>query len=141
MLFRSVSANGWRTCVVGKGHFHGGKQDLERSRDYVYRGYDERLYGDLLGTGHQSYPYRGANSELEGAGSGHGYHASGGTFTLAGPSDIPEFQESEHQVTAEAVRFVPYILATWIGTFPGTVMYVYLGVVGKAAHHPFAATP
>ena len=106
---RHLSENGWRTCLVGKGHFHGRKQD---SRDYVYRGYDERLYGDLLGTGHQSYPYRGANPELEGAGSGHGNHAIGGTFTLAGASGIPEFQESEHQVTAEAIRWLQVHRAT-----------------------------
>ena len=42
------------------------------------------------------------------------------------------FSLSNYLYGLTAVRFVPYILATWIGTFPGTVMYVYLGVVGKA---------
>ena len=108
---RYLSEQGWRTCLVGKGHFHGRKED-SKLKAYVYRGYQERLYGDLLGTGHQSYPFRGANPELEGAGSGHGNHAIGGTFTLAGPSGIPEFQESEHQVTSEAIKWLQVHRAT-----------------------------
>lgn len=36
---RHLSENGWRTCLVGKGHFDARKQGLEQSRDYVYRGY------------------------------------------------------------------------------------------------------
>jgi uncharacterized membrane protein YdjX (TVP38/TMEM64 family) len=31
-----------------------------------------------------------------------------------------------------AVRFWPYVLASWIAMLPGTVLYVYLGYVGKA---------
>jgi uncharacterized membrane protein YdjX (TVP38/TMEM64 family) len=31
-----------------------------------------------------------------------------------------------------AVKFWPYILATWIGTLPGTMMFVYFGAIGKA---------
>ena len=30
------------------------------------------------------------------------------------------------------VRFWPYVLASWIGMMPGTVLYVYLGYIGKA---------
>jgi uncharacterized membrane protein YdjX (TVP38/TMEM64 family) len=30
------------------------------------------------------------------------------------------------------VRFWPYLIASWLGMIPGTVMYVYLGAVGKA---------
>jgi uncharacterized membrane protein YdjX (TVP38/TMEM64 family) len=31
-----------------------------------------------------------------------------------------------------AVRFVPYVLASWLAMLPGTFMYVYLGHVGRA---------
>ena len=31
-----------------------------------------------------------------------------------------------------SVRFVPYVIASWLGMLPGTVMYVYLGTAGKA---------
>ncbi|MBI4169014.1 MAG: TVP38/TMEM64 family protein [Acidobacteria bacterium] len=30
------------------------------------------------------------------------------------------------------VRFGPYVLASWVGMLPGTVLYVYLGVAGGA---------
>jgi len=30
-----------------------------------------------------------------------------------------------------AVRFWPYVLASWIGTLPGTLLDVYLGAAGK----------
>lgn len=42
------------------------------------------------------------------------------------------FSLSNYLYGLTAVRFVPYVLATWIGTFPGTLMYVYLGAIGKA---------
>ncbi|MFP4381165.1 MAG: TVP38/TMEM64 family protein [Candidatus Sumerlaeia bacterium] len=32
-----------------------------------------------------------------------------------------------------AVRFWPYVLASWVGMLPGTVMFVYLGDVGRKA--------
>ncbi len=31
-----------------------------------------------------------------------------------------------------AVKFLPYTLASWIGMIPGTILYVYLGSLGKA---------
>ncbi|MBV9009489.1 MAG: TVP38/TMEM64 family protein [Verrucomicrobia bacterium] len=31
-----------------------------------------------------------------------------------------------------AVRFWPYFFASWIGMLPGTVLYVYVGTIGKA---------
>ena len=31
-----------------------------------------------------------------------------------------------------AVRFPTYVLASWIGMMPGTFLYVYLGVAGRA---------
>jgi uncharacterized membrane protein YdjX (TVP38/TMEM64 family) len=30
------------------------------------------------------------------------------------------------------VGFVPYLLASWLGMLPGTILYVYLGFVGRA---------
>jgi uncharacterized membrane protein YdjX (TVP38/TMEM64 family) len=32
-----------------------------------------------------------------------------------------------------AVKFTPYVLASWIGMLPGTVMYVYIGYIAKTA--------
>ena len=31
-----------------------------------------------------------------------------------------------------AVRFAPYVLASWIGMIPGTLLYVYIGSLGQA---------
>jgi uncharacterized membrane protein YdjX (TVP38/TMEM64 family) len=31
------------------------------------------------------------------------------------------------------VRFGPYLLASWIGMLPGTLLYVYVGAAGRAA--------
>jgi len=42
------------------------------------------------------------------------------------------FSLSNYLYGLTAVRFVPYVLSTWIGTFPGTMMYVYFGAIGKA---------
>lgn len=93
---RYLGENGWRTCLIGKAHFTGEDQ---------YRGYAERPYGDFLGIGHQTDPYRGADPELEGPG-GCGNHPVGGSWKLAGPSGIPEFQTAEHIVTHEAVKWL-----------------------------------
>jgi uncharacterized membrane protein YdjX (TVP38/TMEM64 family) len=30
-----------------------------------------------------------------------------------------------------SVQFWPYLFATWIATMPGTLMYVYLGALGR----------
>jgi uncharacterized membrane protein YdjX (TVP38/TMEM64 family) len=32
-----------------------------------------------------------------------------------------------------AVKFWPYVLASWIGMMPGAFLYVYIGAAGKAA--------
>lgn len=32
-----------------------------------------------------------------------------------------------------AVKFWPYVLASWLGMMPGTLAYVYFGTLGKAA--------
>ena len=42
------------------------------------------------------------------------------------------FNLSNYLYGLTGVQFWPYVLATWVGTFPGTVMYVYLGAVSKA---------
>ena len=31
-----------------------------------------------------------------------------------------------------SIRFIPYVITSWLGMLPGTVMYVYLGTTGKA---------
>src|SRR5207247_7416054 len=33
------------------------------------------------------------------------------------------------------VRFGPYLLASWAGMLPGTILYVYLGVAGRGIAH------
>lgn len=39
------------------------------------------------------------------------------------------------------VRLLDYVLASWIGMMPGTVLYVYLGAIGKAAADSQGRTP
>jgi uncharacterized membrane protein YdjX (TVP38/TMEM64 family) len=39
-----------------------------------------------------------------------------------------------------SVRFVPYVLASWLGMLPGTLMYVYLGKAGRAGVDAAAGT-
>ena len=43
------------------------------------------------------------------------------------------FSFSNYLFGLTAVRFWPYVFATWLGTLPGTVMYVYIGAAGKAS--------
>lgn len=42
------------------------------------------------------------------------------------------FSLSNYLYGLTAVQFVPYVIASWAGTLPGTVLYVYLGAAGKA---------
>ncbi len=42
------------------------------------------------------------------------------------------FSLSNYLYGLTAVRFVPYVIASWAGMIPGTVLYTYLGVAGKA---------
>ncbi len=42
------------------------------------------------------------------------------------------FNLSNYIYGLTSVSFWPYVLASWIGMLPGTVMYVYLGVAGRA---------
>jgi len=47
-------------------------------------------------------------------------------------SPIIPFNLSNYFYGITAVKFWPYVLASWVGMLPGTVLYVYLGTVGKA---------
>ena len=53
-------------------------------------------------------------------------------FLLRLSPAIP-FNLSNYLYGLTAVRFCPYLLASWLGTLPGTVLYVYLGVAGRAS--------
>lgn len=48
-------------------------------------------------------------------------------------SPVIPFSVSNYLYGLTPVRFVPYVLASWAGMLPGTLLYVYLGVVGAAA--------
>ena len=43
------------------------------------------------------------------------------------------FNLSNYLYGLTAVRFWPYVLASWIGMMPATVLYVYIGSLGKTA--------
>ncbi len=47
-------------------------------------------------------------------------------------SPIIPFNPSNYFYGLTAVKFWPYVLASWIGMLPGTLLYVYLGTVGRA---------
>jgi uncharacterized membrane protein YdjX (TVP38/TMEM64 family) len=47
-------------------------------------------------------------------------------------SPLVPFNLSNYFYGITAVKFWPYFFASWIGMLPGTVLYVYLGTVGKA---------
>lgn len=47
-------------------------------------------------------------------------------------SPIVPFNLSNYFYGITAVKFWPYFFASWIGMLPGTLLYVYLGTVGKA---------
>jgi len=48
-------------------------------------------------------------------------------------SPVIPFNLSNYFYGITAVKFWPYILASWIGMIPGTFLYVYIGTAGKAA--------
>ena len=48
-------------------------------------------------------------------------------------SPVIPFNLSNYFYGLTGVRFWPYVLASWIGTMPGTLLYVYIGTAGKAA--------
>jgi uncharacterized membrane protein YdjX (TVP38/TMEM64 family) len=47
-------------------------------------------------------------------------------------SPLIPFNLSNYFYGLTAVEFWPYVLASWIGMLPGTLLYVYLGTVGRA---------
>jgi uncharacterized membrane protein YdjX (TVP38/TMEM64 family) len=47
-------------------------------------------------------------------------------------SPLIPFNLSNYFYGLTAVKFWPYVLASWIGMLPGTLLYVYLGTAGKA---------
>ena len=48
-------------------------------------------------------------------------------------SPVIPFNLSNYFYGLTGVKFWPYVLASWIGMMPGTLLYVYIGTVGKAA--------
>ncbi|HME87893.1 MAG TPA: TVP38/TMEM64 family protein [Chthoniobacterales bacterium] len=48
-------------------------------------------------------------------------------------SPVVPFNLSNYFYGLTGVKFWPYVLASWIGMMPGTLLYVYIGSVGKAA--------
>jgi uncharacterized membrane protein YdjX (TVP38/TMEM64 family) len=47
-------------------------------------------------------------------------------------SPLIPFNLSNYFYGLTAVKFWPYVFASWIGMLPGTLLYVYLGAAGKA---------
>jgi uncharacterized membrane protein YdjX (TVP38/TMEM64 family) len=48
-------------------------------------------------------------------------------------SPVIPFNLSNYFYGLTGVKFWPYVLASWVGMMPGTLLYVYIGAVGKAA--------
>src|SRR5881396_140523 len=48
-------------------------------------------------------------------------------------SPVIPFNLSNYFYGLTAVKFWPYVLASWIGMMPGTFLYVYIGTAGKTA--------
>lgn len=48
-------------------------------------------------------------------------------------SPLVPYSLSNYLYGLTSVSFWPYVLASWAGMLPGTVLYVYLGAAGKAA--------
>jgi len=48
-------------------------------------------------------------------------------------SPVVPFNLSNFFYGLTAVKFWPYVLASWLGMMPGTLAYVYFGTLGKAA--------
>jgi uncharacterized membrane protein YdjX (TVP38/TMEM64 family) len=48
-------------------------------------------------------------------------------------SPVIPFNLSNYFYGLTGVRFWPYVVASWIGMMPGTLLYVYIGTAGKAA--------
>jgi uncharacterized membrane protein YdjX (TVP38/TMEM64 family) len=48
-------------------------------------------------------------------------------------SPVIPFNVSNYFYGLTAVKFWPYVLASWVGMMPGTFLYVYIGAASKAA--------
>jgi len=48
-------------------------------------------------------------------------------------SPVIPFNLSNYLYGLTAVKFCPYVLASWLGMMPGTFLYVYIGAASKAA--------
>jgi uncharacterized membrane protein YdjX (TVP38/TMEM64 family) len=48
-------------------------------------------------------------------------------------SPVIPFNLSNYFYGLTSVKFWPYVMASWIGMLPGTLLYVYLGATGKAS--------
>ena len=48
-------------------------------------------------------------------------------------SPVIPFNVSNYFYGLTAVKFWPYVVASWIGMIPGTFLYVYIGTAGQAA--------
>jgi uncharacterized membrane protein YdjX (TVP38/TMEM64 family) len=48
-------------------------------------------------------------------------------------SPVIPFNLSNYFYGLTAVKFWPYVVASWIGMMPGTFLYVYIGTAGKSA--------
>ena len=48
-------------------------------------------------------------------------------------SPLIPFSISNYLYGLTAVRFLPFVIASWVGMLPATVLYVYLGAAGKTA--------
>ena len=56
-------------------------------------------------------------------------------------SPLIPFNLSNYFYGLTSVRFWPYVLASWIGMIPGTLLYVYLGAAGKAGLNSATGNP
>jgi choline-sulfatase len=84
---RVLSSQGYRTCLIGKGHFNGEQ----------FHGYQERPYGDLYGQAHQPDPRRTPES---------GESGLGGLVGNAGPTGIPLPLTQTEICVAEASKWL-----------------------------------
>ena len=98
---RTLSANGYRTCLIGKAHFNGEQ----------FHGYQERPYGDLYGQAHQPDPLRTPDNGEAGLGSLVGN---------AGPTNIPLPLTQTEISVAEAAKW----LQTHIDLHPEQPFYL-----------------
>lgn len=48
-------------------------------------------------------------------------------------SPVFPFNVLNYLLGLTSIRFWPYVLASWAGMLPGTLLYVYLGYIGRAA--------